>query len=238
MTLVQAWVATDKLEWIVEKAVELGVAAIILVPTVRSVVQLDGPRLRTPAAAPAGDRRGGLLPDAAATACPASAQPSPCEQGLELALRGRRARLLLDPHAAERCWRRAVGRASPLALAVGPEGGFDDDERALAARLGYRPMRLGPRILRTETAGLAGPRRPAGAGRRPAVARRRAARTRQVLSIPTTMRRSMGLLDSLLSGADAGLRPDGGRAAAANPLLQIALQMLAGQGNGSAGCRR
>ena len=44
VTLVQAWVATDKLEWIVEKAVELGVAGLILVPTARSVVQLDEPR--------------------------------------------------------------------------------------------------------------------------------------------------------------------------------------------------
>ncbi len=42
-----------------------------------------------------------------------------------------------------------------VALAVGPEGGFDDDELALARRLGYRAYRLGPRVLRTETAGLA-----------------------------------------------------------------------------------
>ena len=45
VTLVQAWVATDKLEWIAEKAVELGVADITLVSTARSVVHLDGPRM-------------------------------------------------------------------------------------------------------------------------------------------------------------------------------------------------
>ncbi len=40
-----------------------------------------------------------------------------------------------------------------IALAVGPEGGFDDDELALARRLGYVAYHLGPRVLRTETAG-------------------------------------------------------------------------------------
>jgi 16S rRNA (uracil1498-N3)-methyltransferase len=40
-------------------------------------------------------------------------------------------------------------------LVVGPEGGLDEDELTLARRLGYRTYRLGPRILRTETAGLA-----------------------------------------------------------------------------------
>jgi 16S rRNA (uracil1498-N3)-methyltransferase len=45
VTLVQSWVATDKLEWIAEKAVELGATAITLVPAARSVVHLDGPRM-------------------------------------------------------------------------------------------------------------------------------------------------------------------------------------------------
>ena len=40
-------------------------------------------------------------------------------------------------------------------LAVGPEGGLDEDELALARQHGYRAYRLGPRVLRTETAGLA-----------------------------------------------------------------------------------
>jgi 16S rRNA (uracil1498-N3)-methyltransferase len=61
---------------------------------------------------------------------------------------------VLDPRADEPLL--AVANAvAAIALAVGPEGGFDDNEEALAARAGYRPARLGPRILRTETAGLA-----------------------------------------------------------------------------------
>ena len=39
-------------------------------------------------------------------------------------------------------------------LLIGPEGGFDDDELAVARAAGFRPVRLGPRVLRTETAGL------------------------------------------------------------------------------------
>jgi 16S rRNA (uracil1498-N3)-methyltransferase len=62
--------------------------------------------------------------------------------------------IVLDPRAPEPLL--AAANAVPaVALAIGPEGGFDDNEQALAARAGYRPARLGPRILRTETAGLA-----------------------------------------------------------------------------------
>jgi 16S rRNA (uracil1498-N3)-methyltransferase len=46
------------------------------------------------------------------------------------------------------------GAGAGFALAVGPEGGFEDDELALAERSGYRAVRLGRRVLRTETAGV------------------------------------------------------------------------------------
>jgi 16S rRNA (uracil1498-N3)-methyltransferase len=45
--------------------------------------------------------------------------------------------------------------AEPLTVAVGPEGGFTDEERALLLRAGFRPVRLGPHLLRFETAALA-----------------------------------------------------------------------------------
>jgi 16S rRNA (uracil1498-N3)-methyltransferase len=44
---------------------------------------------------------------------------------------------------------------SEAALLIGPEGGLSETELALAAKLGFEPLRLGPRVLRTETAGLA-----------------------------------------------------------------------------------
>jgi 16S rRNA (uracil1498-N3)-methyltransferase len=52
----------------------------------------------------------------------------------------------------------SIVRGAPvtsISLAVGPEGGFSDDELALAARQGFQACRLGPRVLRAETAPLA-----------------------------------------------------------------------------------
>ena len=49
----------------------------------------------------------------------------------------------------------AAAMPGPIAIAVGPEGGFDTDEFALLQRAGFQHARLGPRVLRTETAGLA-----------------------------------------------------------------------------------
>jgi 16S rRNA (uracil1498-N3)-methyltransferase len=154
LTLVQAWAASDKIELIVEKAVELGVAGIVLVPAVRSVVQLDGPRL---------DRRLQRLREIVVAACSQCGRnrlaevraATTLQDGLESALSGDARGLLLDPHAAGPL-ATALSAQVAVSLAVGPEGGFDDGERALALRLGYGPMRLGPRILRTETAGLVG----------------------------------------------------------------------------------
>jgi 16S rRNA (uracil1498-N3)-methyltransferase len=154
VTLVQAWVATDKLEWIVEKAVELGAAAIELVPAARSVVQLDGPRR---------ERRLRRLKEIAVAACcqcgrnrvPEIRSADTLQQGLEAVLDTGAFGLLLDAQAAEPA-AAVLASMGSFALLVGPEGGLEASELSLAARIGFRPVRLGPRILRTETAGLAG----------------------------------------------------------------------------------
>lgn len=154
ITLVQAWVATDKLEWTVEKAVELGVAALILVPTVRSVVQLDESRR---------SRRLWRLQEIIVAACcqsgrnrvPGIRAAATLQQGLELALADGSRGVLLDPHSGQSAVDALAG-VDRFALAVGPEGGLDERELTLATSLHFRPVRLGPRILRTETAGLAG----------------------------------------------------------------------------------
>jgi 16S rRNA (uracil1498-N3)-methyltransferase len=153
VTLVQAWVATDKLEWIAEKAVELGVTDITLVPTARSVVHLDGPRM---------ERRLARLREIVVAACcqsgrnrtPAITAATSLERGLRDAVAQGARGIVLDPRAPEPLLA-AANAVAAVALAIGPEGGFDDNEQALAARVGYRPACLGPRILRTETAGLA-----------------------------------------------------------------------------------
>jgi 16S rRNA (uracil1498-N3)-methyltransferase len=62
--------------------------------------------------------------------------------------------MLLDP-AADRGLRELPRPTGGVTLLAGPEGGLTDDEREAALRAGYLPVRLGPRVLRTETAALA-----------------------------------------------------------------------------------
>jgi 16S rRNA (uracil1498-N3)-methyltransferase len=153
LSLIQTWVALEKVDWIVEKAVELGAARILLAPARRSVVRLEGARLA---------KRVARLRDIAVSACcqsgrnrvpPVDAFPSLADAlgtGLDSEARG----VALDPSSADTLMTITQG-ARQVAIAVGPEGGFDEDELALAERVGYRRGRLGPRVMRTETAGLA-----------------------------------------------------------------------------------
>ena len=152
ITLIQALATSDKIDWIIEKAVEIGVAGVIVTPAARSTARLAEDRrerrlehwreLSIAASCQCGRNR--LMPvHAAATLA----------QALEAA-QGSAVRWILDPGARLGLDRSATMSAS-LALAVGPEGGFNADEMGLAARAGFSPVRLGPRVLRTETAGLA-----------------------------------------------------------------------------------
>lgn len=151
LTLIQALVATDKLDWIVEKAVELGTCRVLIAPTQRSVVRLDASR---------GARRldhWRQIARAACSQCGRNRVPvlDYCSS-LDLALAAVGADqplLLLLPGA---------GGALPAtlpqrraALAVGPEGGFSNDEVRRAQEAGFMAVQIGPRILRTETAGPA-----------------------------------------------------------------------------------
>jgi 16S rRNA (uracil1498-N3)-methyltransferase len=63
-------------------------------------------------------------------------------------------RFLLTPDAS-RPFGEGVAPPTRLVLMVGPEGGWTEEERILAARFGFEPRRLGPRTLRADTAGLA-----------------------------------------------------------------------------------
>lgn len=150
LTLIQALAAADKLDWIVEKAVELGARKIVITPMQRCVTRLDAARrarrlrhwreIVRAACCQCGRNRlpAVELADAFATALAAAPADRP--------------RLALVPDAAQPLPRHVVGGAT---LLVGPEGGLDDEERLRAQRAGFGFARLGPRILRTETAGLA-----------------------------------------------------------------------------------
>jgi 16S rRNA (uracil1498-N3)-methyltransferase len=154
VTLLQAWIATDKLDWMVEKSVELGVARIALAPARRSVVQLAGTRRA---------RRLDRLREivvAACCQCGRNRVPS-IEAFDDLANAFARcagagvSALMLQPGAAQSVYELARAASQAFALAVGPEGGFEPHEVDAALRAGFRPAHLGARVLRTETAGVA-----------------------------------------------------------------------------------
>lgn len=151
ITLVQAVSKGERMDYTIQKAVELGVTAIQPVITDRVVVRLDAERwarkqehwqgivvaaceqsgrTRIPRVAPVRD-----LNDWMPT-CPPDAF-----------------RLILSLTVTPTVARRAPGQ--PIVLLVGPEGGWSEIERKLADLAGFAGLALGPRVLRTETAGVA-----------------------------------------------------------------------------------
>jgi 16S rRNA (uracil1498-N3)-methyltransferase len=152
VTLVQGIARTERMDLVLQKATELGVAVILPVATVRSVVRLD---------AAGGARKLGHWRGIAIAACeqcgrarvPQIAEPRTFESWIaEPSLAG--ARLLLSPEA-EAPLASAARGATTVELLVGPEGGLTDAERNTALAAGFRACRLGPRILRSETAAIA-----------------------------------------------------------------------------------
>ena len=154
VSLVQGLPSGDKMDWVVEKAVELGVARISPIAAQRSVLQLSGPRLekrvahwrRIAQSASEQCGRNRLMDvDAPVTLAEWLARPA---EGL---------RLLCHPEASDdlAARLRSAPDAQALTLLVGPEGGWSDKELAQAGEAGVQTVRFGPRVLRTETAGLA-----------------------------------------------------------------------------------
>ena len=151
VTLVQGIARGERMDLVVQKATELGVSAIVPVATARSVVRLDA------------DTRGRKLAHwrgIAVAACeqcgrariPAIAEPAPLAEWLRAP--GAGARLLLSPDAVQSLAAAAQG-LDAVEMLVGPEGGLEDVEREAALAAGYRACRLGPRVLRSETAAIA-----------------------------------------------------------------------------------
>jgi len=151
ITLVQAVSRSERMDWTLQKATELGVRTIAPVLSARSVVRLDGPQAAKKL------RHWQAIVAGACEQCGRSTLPEvrpPLELRRFLAESPRRGqRLVLSPDGPTSL----AGLASVAArveLLIGPEGGLDDAELDAAVRAGYAPVRLGPRILRTETAGI------------------------------------------------------------------------------------
>lgn len=153
ITLAQALPEGTKMDWIVEKAVELGVTAIQPLAAQRCVVRLSPERAEkkrshwqgiiAAAAEQSGRNRLAQLAE------PADFREWVGRQDLHC-------RILFSPRAQQSLsdWAR---HHSPQAvtLAVGPEGGFTEQEENAALDAGMLALSIGPRVLRTETAGLA-----------------------------------------------------------------------------------
>ena len=124
-------------------------AAIVPLLTARAVVRLDDAR---------GARRQARWQALAVSACeqcgrawvPPVAAPVGLDAFLGALPPGRG--VLLDPHG--ECSLPELALSDAVTVLIGPEGGLDDDERAAARAAGFVAVRLGPRVLRTETAAL------------------------------------------------------------------------------------
>lgn len=153
VTLVQALPAGDKMDWVVEKAVELGVAAIQPVAAKRSVIRLSAERMAKRVA------HWNAIAAAACEQCgrnhvPVVAPVLDLPQYLGGALAQNARRLLLAPEGTV-ALRAQAFPAEPVIVMVGPEGGWEAGELLAAQAAGFQAVKLGPRVLRTETAGLA-----------------------------------------------------------------------------------
>ena len=155
VTLVQALQAGEKMDFTIQKAVELGVSRIVPVASRRSVLRLEGERAV---------RRLAHWRGVVASACeqcgrnrlPEVTAIEKLERWLERPMADTAMRLMLAPEAGQSLADlTAPTDGRRIELLIGAEGGLAPEEMEQAAAAGFVPIRLGPRILRTETAGLA-----------------------------------------------------------------------------------
>ena len=152
ITLVQGIARGEKMDLILQKATELGATAIAPVLAERTEVKLDAERTEkrmahwrsviVSACEQSGRARVPALDAPAALAAVASAIAGDCMK------------LTLDPQGGESLQTLPIPPAG-IAIAIGPEGGWSPRDRETLRAAGFVGLRLGPRVLRTETAGLA-----------------------------------------------------------------------------------
>ena len=153
LTLAQALPEASKMDWIIEKAVELGAAGIQPLAAQRCVVKLSAERAQ---------KRHAHWQGIVIAASEQSGRNRLAHLGELSEFQGWIAqqdlhrRILLSPHATQSLadWARHHP-SQAVALMVGPEGGFTEAEEDMARTHGALTLSMGPRVLRTETAGLA-----------------------------------------------------------------------------------
>ena len=154
ITLAQAMCSSEKMDWVVQKATELGAAEILPVQTQRSVAKLSSERA---------EKRTAHWRNVAISACeqcgrnvlPQIQAPQEFSAWLAEVRNAAGAKLILQPEGSTALHKLPQPRGR-VTLLIGPEGGFGEDEVKMAHMAGFVPIRLGKRVLRTETAALAG----------------------------------------------------------------------------------
>ena len=157
ISLYQGLPKGDKLELIIQKAVELGAVRIVPVATENAVVKLEPKREANKR------RRWQAIAESAAmqskrSLIPEVARVLSFKEALEDAAGSDVALFAYEHQKGMAGTREELARVAPgqrIALFIGPEGGFAPQEVLQAEAAGFRPVSLGKRILRTETAGLA-----------------------------------------------------------------------------------
>ncbi|MGY0618521.1 16S rRNA (uracil(1498)-N(3))-methyltransferase [Lysobacter sp. A378] len=152
--LLQGIARGEKMDLIMQKATELGVAGIHPIISQRSEVKLDQARA---------EKRLAHWSAVVIAACeqsgravvPVVAPPVALADALGALCADDRRRLVLDPDGPLAFSRIELDSDQTLVLAIGPEGGWSDNDQQQFAQADFQGLRLGPRILRTETAGLA-----------------------------------------------------------------------------------
>jgi 16S rRNA (uracil1498-N3)-methyltransferase len=151
VTLIQGTSRSERMDWTLQKATELGVHAIAPVLTARSIVRLDARQAEKKRVHWQGIVIG-ACEQCGRSRIPNVATPIVLRDHLSNVYNTGR-RLVLDPMASASL----AGLSSPpstVELLIGPEGGLEDEELAAAEKAGFMRVRLGPRVLRTETAAV------------------------------------------------------------------------------------
>lgn len=157
LTLLQGLPKKDKLELIVQKAVELGAYRIVPVTMQRSIVKLEEKRaqkktdrLTEISRSAATQAKRGIIPEVSSPMTFKEALTAVKDADLKI--------LAFENEDSQRSLATLLPRiqsANHIAILVGPEGGISEEEWQLAHEAGFESISLGRRILRTETAGLA-----------------------------------------------------------------------------------
>jgi len=139
----------DRMDFVIQKAVELGVTEITPLFTERCGVKLDAERLA---------KRTEQWQKIAIAACEQSGRSvvplvhTAIQLTKWLAQETKDLKLTLDPWTSDSI--KTIAGSQTIRLVIGPEGGFTDAEVAQTKDAGFMAVRLGPRVLRTETAAL------------------------------------------------------------------------------------